>query len=184
MFVQDRELLAVEGYVPGNIHDVYYKRVAAHQPSQQARFEISQVRNTDQLRLHARVNALAFGTPVRDQDADNAEHLLQEYNSARPRAVQMLATDMASQQAVGSGGMSLFDDHQAGLLFGGGTIPTARNQGVYGAMLDARMLYAKERGIDFVGVFARQSSSSPIVAKHGFIKCGEMTYWGREARSP
>ena len=177
------ELLSKEGYEPFHSHDARYKKPAKHQLTQQKRFDVGIVRTEDQLRRLDRVKALAFGVAEKSQDPDSLRHLLKEYNSPKPRAAQFLATDRETGQDVGSGGMGLFDDLGAAFFFAGGTIPEARNQGVYGAMIDARMSYARQRGIGIVGIFARQSSSSPIVARHGFIKCGEMTYWKRDSKN-
>ena len=59
------------------------------------------------------------------------------------------------------------------------SLPKYRNRGVYSALISARINYARQRGISIAGVFARQETSSPITAKQGFLKCGEMTYWKR-----
>ena len=40
---------------------------------------------------------------------------------------------------------------------------------------------ARERGLRYVGVYAREDTSSPIVAKQGFEKVGQMIAWHRPA---
>ena len=67
-----------------------------------------------------------------------------------------------------------------GLFFAGGTINAHRKRGAYTALVSARIEYAKTLGYQFVGLFAKEDSSAPIVAKHGFRRCGDMIYWKRD----
>jgi GNAT superfamily N-acetyltransferase len=126
-----------------------------------------------------KVESQAFGIPFQPGQDSDLEHLIKEYRKPEPRAVRILAYDKTTGEALGTGGMSLFENEGVCLFFAGGTIPSARNRGVYSALIDARLQYAKQRGISVAGVFARQTSSSPIVAKQGFLKCGEMFDWVR-----
>jgi len=57
-------------------------------------------------------------------------------------------------------------DHFAG-LWGGSTLPAYRGQGLYTALLAARVREARERGVPYLTIDAG-AMSRPIVARHGF----------------
>ncbi|MFP4599027.1 MAG: hypothetical protein ACOC9J_02205 [Persicimonas sp.] len=52
--------------------------------------------------------------------------------------------------------------------------------GVYTAMLATRAAAAKRRGIDWLGLYARQETSAPIVAAQGFERHGHLHYFESE----
>ncbi len=104
---------------------------------------------------------------------------LKDASGPNPRVRQFLAVDGLSGEALSQAGMSLFPDLKFSLLFAGGTLETARRRGAYTALVAARVAYARSIGIDHVGLFAREDTSAPIVARHGFEYCGEMQDWGR-----
>jgi|GEM_PF-5903122 len=56
-------------------------------------------------------------------------------------------------------------------FFADGTINAHRKWGAYTALVSARIEYAKILGYQFVGLFAKEDSSTPIVARHGFRRC-------------
>lgn len=58
------------------------------------------------------------------------------------------------------------DGHFAG-LWGGSTLPAYRGQGLYTAVLAARVREARERGVPYLTIDAGEMSG-PIVARHGF----------------
>ena len=133
----------------------------------------------EDLILLEKVQAEAFEIPYQARDSAELEFHLMEYKRARPRAIRVLALDSKTGEALGSGGMSLFPDLGVSFFFAGGTVPSGRNRGVYSALITARIEYAQQREIPIAGIFARQKTSGPIVARQGFQKCGEMTYWTR-----
>ncbi|MFO7663704.1 MAG: GNAT family N-acetyltransferase [Chloroflexota bacterium] len=64
-------------------------------------------------------------------------------------------------------GWVYFSPGQFGSLWGGSTLERFRGHGLYSAVLTARILEAKERGIRYLTIDAGKMSG-PIVAKHGF----------------
>lgn len=77
---------------------------------------------------------------------------------------------------VAHGGLNLFPQLSIGLLWGGSTLPAHRGQGVYTALLDARIRYARAIGLRYVGMYARVDTSAPIVIAKGFHVVGEMAW--------
>jgi GNAT superfamily N-acetyltransferase len=72
----------------------------------------------------------------------------------------------------GSGGVTLADD--VARLWGGVVVPAARGQGVYRAVLDARLSYAVTHGATMALVKGKVDTSGPILRRAGF------TAYGRE----
>jgi GNAT superfamily N-acetyltransferase len=85
-------------------------------------------------------------------------------------------------EPVGSANINRFDDLSFGFLWAGAVVPHARGRGVYRALLAARIRWARAKGLAAVGLYARRSTSGPIVAANGFTRHGPMTYWSRSAR--
>jgi hypothetical protein len=46
-------------------------------------------------------------------------------------------------------------------------------------LLASRLALARDLGLSLVGLYARDATSAPIVARCGFERWGEMTYWDR-----
>ena len=146
-----------------------------------SRTQVILVKTKPALRKLHEALALAFNKPLSIPSDEELEHMLQEYQQEKPRAIRVIAVEDQDSEALGSGGMSLFDDLGVATFFGGGTIPSARKRGVYSALIDARIKYAQERGIAIIGIYARHGTSAPIVEQQGFLKCGEMHAWVRKA---
>ena len=167
------------GYAPGHVHDIRHLSLQnltrPNHPDIQTRI----VTTTEELALLEKTQAKAFGVPYKPSSEDELAFTVQEYQKEAPRAIRVLAFDKKSGQPVGAGSMSLFPDLGVCFFFAGGTIPEARHRGVYSALITARLRYAKQSGIEVAGIFARQTSSSPIADRQGFHKCGEMVYWTR-----
>jgi len=72
---------------------------------------------------------------------------------------------------VGSGGVSLVDG--VARLWGGVVVPAARGQGVYRAVLGARLSYALTHGATIALVKANVTTSGPILRRAGFTAFGE-----------
>jgi GNAT superfamily N-acetyltransferase len=72
---------------------------------------------------------------------------------------------------VGAGGLEVVDG--VARLWGGGVIESARGQGVYRALLAARLAYAVAHGATMALVKARIDTSSPILARAGFAAYGQ-----------
>jgi GNAT superfamily N-acetyltransferase len=68
---------------------------------------------------------------------------------------------------VSSAWMYFTPHSQFASLWGGSTLPEFRKRGLYSALLEARIVEARQRGIRFLTIDA-MSMSRPIVAKFGF----------------
>lgn len=176
-------LLKKEGYQATHLHDIRYQLVENHHFRKSSRLKTTIVKNKKELLRLLKTTPKAFGKPYIEEPEENLLHMLREYSAEKPRAIRVIAYEEGQEDdeyALGSGGMSLFEDLGIATFFGGGTIPEARYRGVYSALIDARISYAQKRGIAAVGIYARHGTSAPIVAKQGFLKCGEMQYWERK----
>ena len=72
---------------------------------------------------------------------------------------------------VGSGGVTLVDG--VARLWGGVVVPSARGQGIYRAVLDARLSYAVRQGAEIALVKGNVATSGPILRKAGFTAFGQ-----------
>ena len=105
--------------------------------------------------------------------------MLNFLQAPQPRVARYIARDPETEAGLGTGGISIFDELGLAFLFGGCVLEQHRGQGVYSALLDARLALAQARGFDAVGIYARHGTSAPIVERLGFEKLGEMQYWVR-----
>ena len=94
------------------------------------------------------------------------------------RVRQFLAVDAHTDAPLSQAGMSLYPDLKVAFMFAGGTLASARRRGAYTALVAARVAHARAKGIEHIGLFAREDTSSPIVDRQGFKYCGEMQDWG------
>lgn len=72
---------------------------------------------------------------------------------------------------AGAGGVSIVDE--VARLWGGAVVPSARGQGVYRAVLDARLSYALKHGAAMALVKGNVATSGPILRKAGFTAFGQ-----------
>jgi GNAT superfamily N-acetyltransferase len=72
---------------------------------------------------------------------------------------------------LGSGGVLLVDG--VARLWGGVVVPAARGQGIYRAVLDARLSYAVAHGATMALVKGNVATSGPILRKAGFTAFGQ-----------
>lgn len=86
-------------------------------------------------------------------------------------------------EPVSSGGFNLFEDLGFAFLWAGSTVPDARGRGAYTALVARRLRDAKALGVEWVGLYAKLETSAPIVAKQGFERFGEMTFWAPEGKT-
>ena len=77
---------------------------------------------------------------------------------------------------LSTGGLNLFPTLSFGLLWGGATLPEARGRGAYTAALDGRIRLARSLGLRWVGMYAMDHTSAPIVLGKGFSAAGRMIY--------
>jgi hypothetical protein len=71
---------------------------------------------------------------------------------------------------AGSGGVSMVDG--VARLWGGVVMPSARGQGVYRAVLGARLSYAVTHGATMALVQGKIDTSGPILRRAGFTAYG------------
>ncbi|MGC6507583.1 MAG: GNAT family N-acetyltransferase [Myxococcota bacterium] len=174
------KFLEVHGYEQGQDHDIRYLDLKSVRRPDHPGIVTHTVRTKAELAVLEKIQAMAFEVPYTPSSDAELAFTVQEYQKSEPRAIRVLAMDEASGEVLGTAGMSLFPHLGVSFFFAGGTIPQARNRGVYSALISARIKYAQSRGIEIAGIFARRHSSSPIAARQGFQKCGEMVYWTRD----
>jgi GNAT superfamily N-acetyltransferase len=78
--------------------------------------------------------------------------------------------------AVAAGRLELPPDRLFASLWGGGTEPGHRGQGIYRALVGARAQLARERGYRYLTVDARDTSR-PILARVGFEPLASVVGW-------
>lgn len=116
-----------------------------------------------------------------DRQIESDENIRRYLNASigpKARVRQFLALDKATGAPLSQAGMSLFPNLKFSFLFAGGTLEEARGRGAYTALIHTRVNYARSIGMEYVGLFAREDTSAPIVTQHGFDYCGEMEDWG------
>lgn len=79
-------------------------------------------------------------------------------------------------QAVASARLEMAAGRAFGLLFGGGVAPAHRGQGLYRALVAARVAEARARGLAYLSIEARDTSR-PILERLGFVPAGRETIW-------
>lgn len=142
-------------------------------------FSVKAVRTRRQLEDLYRVVGAAFGGDRRPADPE----LVAELDACGPgRRVQRFVVYLAGQP-VCSGGMTVFPEAAFGFLWAGGTVPEARGRGAYRALLQARVQAAEELGLGAVGLYARTTTSLPIVEALGFEVGGGMRLWERRGEA-
>lgn len=141
-------------------------------------FRAEHVETASQLEEQITVMARAFGRSPEKTEPTDA--LLAACTGPNARTHRWLVRD-AHGQPVSAGGLNLFTELSFGFLWAGGTVPEARGQGAYAALLDARIAFARRRGLAAVGLYANNATSAPIVAAFGFEPHGPMAYWDRVA---
>ncbi|MCB9741963.1 MAG: hypothetical protein H6741_09820 [Alphaproteobacteria bacterium] len=77
------------------------------------------------------------------------------------------------------GNMDTFPALGLAVFWGGTTLAERRGRGLYTAVVRARVARAQALGLSHVGLYARLSSSAPIVEKQGFQRFGRMEHWDR-----
>ncbi len=146
-------------------------------PRPAAACKVVEVATIDQLRDLVAVGNAAFGHDRRLSD-DELEADLRQCTAPDGRVRRFVA--YAKGRPVSAGGISAFGELEFGFLWAGCTIPEAEAQGFYSAVVAARIAWAAAHGLRWVGLYARTTTSSPIVQRQGFGRFGTMTYWERD----
>lgn len=163
------------GYASGHHHEARGIAVGALVARPRSDVAVHAIDSAERMRHSIHVTSEAFG----HTDAFSDEEIARDVTlCTRPgaRVHRFVAYDRAGAP-VASASMTSFPDLRFGFLWGGGTIPAARGQGAYFALLARRLEVAGRLGLTRVGLYARSSTSAPIVTRCGFERWGEMTYW-------
>jgi GNAT superfamily N-acetyltransferase len=174
-----REALREAGYEPGHTHHAYATRPDTYDRDLPDEVEVREVSSVDDLRVLYDIWEEVFGSKPDLGDARLADEVA-ECTGADRRVARFLA--YRNGEPAGSGGINFFDDLGFGLIWGGGVRETHRGHGVYTTLLQARADLAADRGLDRMGLYAREETSAPIVDAHGFERFGHMTHFGRDMR--
>jgi GNAT superfamily N-acetyltransferase len=173
--------LRAGGYEADQEHHARAVAVDAFQPRPSAACEVVQVSTLQHLRDLVTVGNAAFGHDRKPTDAQLRVDLAQ---CTQPAGRVRRFVAYANGRPVSGGGVNAFDDLQLGFLWAGATIPEARGQGFYSAVVAKRIDWAMARGLAWVGLYAVTTTSSPIVERQGFDSYGSMTYWKRDPATP
>ena len=172
----ERELTNA-GYVCGHGHVAAVVDVNALRPRPSGGFRVVQVADLETMRDSILVIDEAFAQPSNLSDA-RLEAMLALSTAANARVIRFVAYDSADEP-VAYGGLNVFKNLRFGLFWGGSTRAFARGKGAYSAVVAARVACAQTFGLKHVGLYARESTSAPIVARQGFKDVGRMHHWNR-----
>lgn len=142
--------------------------------------EVRPVRDAATLRDAIHVSGAAFGREREQVSEQRVRDELAQCAVPGARVQRFVAYDAVTQEPLSAGGLNLFPALGLAFLWGGGTVPGGRGRGAYSAVVAARLQRAAEAGCALVGVYAREGTSAPIVARQGFEQHGPMITWTRE----
>ena len=174
--------LSDAGYELQNTSHTMVTEVSDVRASQDPNIAIRRVCNRDTLLHSLAIMDEAFGVQVEHPEAELTE-LLRGCIGAQARIARLVAYTR-SGQPIATGCMNLYPALNLAYLWGGSTLPEARGRGAYSALLRARVALARQLGMRTVGVYALTDTSAPILAKHGYLRCGTMNKWQRAHPGP
>ena len=169
------------GYQATTEHDGRAIEAAAFVPRPAAACDVVRVASIEHLRDLVAVGNAAFGHERTPSDQELRAELRQCIDP-EGRVHRFVA--YADGRPVSGGGISAFDGLEFGFLWAGCTIPEAEGHGFYSAVVAERIAWAARRALRWVGLYARTTTSSPIVRRQGFGRVGSMTYWERAKLVP
>ncbi len=172
--------LDAAAYSPRVRHYGYVVPVDGFRPRPSSAVRVERVRDARGLDDRLRVSERAFGSAITPSEEDRRNEL-EQAASPEGRTHRFVAYDDAGEP-VSSGGLTVFRELSLGFLWAGSTIPEARGRGSYSAVVAARIAFARDLGMRWVGVYARVDTSAPIVEAQGFERVSAMTYWVREPK--
>jgi GNAT superfamily N-acetyltransferase len=130
--------------------------------------DIRRVTSLAALKQYMSVAETAFGS-VDIEQLSYYSKILSEPNFA-------LFCGYKNNEPVTSGRLEMLWGTSFGLMFGGGVSPSHRGNGYYRALVKARELVARKRGLKYLSTEA-QETSRPILEKLGFIPLVRETTW-------
>jgi hypothetical protein len=169
-----RQALQAGGYTAGQHHHAYVIAPDEYARTPPDDVEVRRVTSADDLRTLYEIRADVFGL---DSSEDDIARELALCTGPNARVARFVA--YRDGEPAGTGGLTFFDSLSFGFTWSGGVRQAHRGHGVYTSLLRTRLGAAAARGIRLVGLYARDDTSGPIVAAHGFERHGPMTYWDR-----
>ena len=147
-----------------------------HEPPSAPDVDIRPVTTAEHLLTCRLIGAAADGSGVLTDEQEAAIRAgnpaaWEDFTSYDGRRLNFLAH--VDGEPVSAGGL-LLTDHGVAVLSGGATLPAARGQGLYRALVHARWVAAQQLG---AGPLAVQASpmSAPVLAQVGFTRLAAMT---------
>lgn len=165
--------LQTAGYSRGHRFETRVLEIAKHTATK-TRFELRFVGDHTDLTDFYSVLCAAFPNSTLPPQ-HILDHGLTQCTAPDGRVRRIVAYD--GREPIACGGLTCHADLGIALLWAGCTVPNARGQGAYSAVLHERLRHAVHQGISHAGLYALEDTSAPIVAKQGFECVGEMTYW-------
>ncbi len=106
------------------------------------------------------------------RDEQQIELELEQCSTENPKVERFIAK--IDGELAGTGSVTYFEELNFAFIWAGGVKEEFRGRGVYTSLLQARAKACKARNINFMGLYARNKTSAPIVAAQGFQKVGTM----------
>lgn len=172
--------LAHEGYSEEIAHDARVRRITDDVGRSSTRWDVQRIEHMQQLRDCVSLQQAIFEASGTRTEAEYKLELAQCTGESTRVRRYVAYTEGGTPAACA--GMTIFPMLEFGFLWAGGTHEDFRGRGAYSALVDRRLSDARELGLTHVGLYARQQTSSPIVAKQGFERCGTMVRWKRELK--
>ncbi|MFP4601244.1 MAG: GNAT family N-acetyltransferase [Persicimonas sp.] len=169
-----RQALKSAGYEAGSPYLAYSVATRGYLRRGPEDVEVRQAQTIDDLRTLYEINSDAFDRELDFSDERLARELADCTGPDR-RVGRFIA--FRNGEPAGSGGMTFFEDLSFSLIWAGGVRKVHRGHGVYTALLAARAAAAVGHGIERMGLYAKEDTSAPIVAAHGFDRHGHMVYF-------
>lgn len=139
-------------------------------------FEVRRATDEAGLADYVTANSAAFG---------RSDHPFQQIEVLAPRLKDgslAIYVAYAAGKPICSGRLELMPDRAFAGLYGGGTDPAWRGRGVYRAVVAARAVEARARGVQYLTVDALETSR-PILEQLGFAPLAQVTGWVLRAGS-
>ena len=171
-----RQAFLHAGFTQNNRYEARAIHVDDYNKQPPAHIQTIMVQTFEEMKQVYEVRRQVFGSDTPEPE-ENIRRFLKEATGSESRVRQFFAIDTRTGEAISQAGMSLFHSLRFSFLFAGGTLEQARKRGSYTSLVAARIDYARSVGIEHVGLFAREDTSAPIVAKQGFGLYGAMEDW-------
>ena len=171
-----RSALLAAGFRPGRRYEARAIEVAEYSEKRVSGIQVVTVDGIEDMRRVYGLRSEVFGGRPEESD-ETLQKFVEDATGPDARVRQFLAVDAHTGEALCQAGMSLYPELGLAFLFAGGTAEQQRGRGAYTALVAAWIAFARSRGIEHVGLFAREDTSAPIVTRHGFAYFGEMFDW-------